>query len=354
MNTRENVIRYTAVTFAGIALCAWILFLPAQTHAQAGLLGIERSLSIRMAPQFPQSGDTVSLTVTSPILDISQSEVTWHSQKETLAEGRGVDTVYITLGALGTETTIEVFVTTSDTNASGRVTIIPTEIDLLVDSDAYIPPFYRGRALPSVGTTVHFEAKPHFILPSGARIANEDIVFTWRKNKEIIPGLSGRGRATARIPIQHMYGSDVVSVDVRTDDYSLSNQATFTLTPIKPIVTLYQNHPLFGLMYHRALGAASAFTENEITFEAVPYFVQADDAADPALTLDWRVNGQAVPSGNTRESSITINADNSSGSALLQLRLTHKTNYFLDSQGSWDITLSSRPPSETQFMKFTP
>ncbi len=331
-----------ASSLVGFVIIAGALFFPTQSRAQIGLPGFEHSLSIRMNPLHPSPGDTVSLKVVNIFLDLPKAEIVWRSDGKILAQGRGVDTADIIVGPLGSETVVEVFATTQDGNASGRIVIIPTELDLLVDSDAYTPPFYRGRALPSVGTTVHLEARPHFILKGGARIPSSDIIFAWRKNGEIISDLTGRGKKTALIPIQHLYGNDRISVEAYTEDHLFSNAATIALTPKKPVVMLYQDHPLYGVMYHRAIDPVSTFTQNEVTFAAVPYFSQATSANDPSLTLQWKVNGDAIPSSASNPSGITINADNSSGIALLQLHTTHKTNYFFDSENSWNITLSSR------------
>ncbi len=352
MKTRSLTTSRRHLVFTALILCAALLA-TSRAHAQSGLLGFERSLVIQMNPQYPRPGDIVSLKVTSPIQDISEGEIAWTTNGKPLSSGTGELTAQIELGPLGSRTVIGVNVITDNGEAFGEMTIIPTEIDLLVDTDAYVPPFYRGRALPSVGTTVYLEAKPRFLLPSGASVPTSDIFFTWKKNNDTLTALSGKGKSVARIPLQNLFGTYVVSVEAYTSDRSLSGRATHTLTHTPPAVLLYQDHPLYGIMYHRALTSPATFSENEITFALVPFFAQATSPNDPGLTFAWSVNGQSIPADANNPSRITINADNSSGEALLKLGLSHKTNYFFSSDTTWNMTLSSREPSSATFSPFT-
>ena len=78
-----------------------------------------------------------------------------------IAQGRGANSASATAGALGTETRIGVTVVAPDgASASTEASIIPTELDLVADSDSYTPPFYGGWPRPSAGTTLHLQSFP--------------------------------------------------------------------------------------------------------------------------------------------------------------------------------------------------
>ncbi len=353
MNTSPNARMRSIRVIAGTLLPLCAILLAAQVHAQIGLRGIENAVSIYLAPAHPVPGDIVRLSVRSPILDLAQSEIVWRSGGKTLAKGEGVDTASITIGALGTVTTVEVVVTTADgATASAKATIIPTELDLLVDSNSYIPPFYRGRALPSAGTAIYLEAIPHFKRSNGSNVDNANIIFTWRKNNEVLGTLSGLGKASASVPVEHLFGRDTISVEARTADGLFSNEATFSFVPVKPFLALYQNNPLSGIMYGQALAPTTFIPESEATFAAVPYFAQATSADDPSLRFDWEVNGQTIPQGASNPSGVTINANNSKGVAFLQLELTHATNFYTYARSSWNITFSVGASTQTPFGTF--
>lgn len=347
MNTLSGNTRRIVRIVGILSMC--VMFLSVQAYAQVGLPGIETAVLITYEPAHPGSGDTVRLKAQSSVLDLEKANVVWRANGKKIAEGAGVDSTSTTVGALGTATEIEVSVAAQDEIvASALVTIVPTELDLLVDSDAYAPPFYRGRAPASAGTNLRLQAIPLFKQPGGPYVTNTNIDFTWRKNGEVIGSASGRGKSSAIIPVQHLFGTDRISVEARSIGGLLVNETSFVFSPAQPILTLYQNHPLLGILYHQALGTATFIPDSEMTFVAVPYFAQAERAEDAALTYAWRVNGRTIPS-ETNQNSITINAENSRGVALLNLELTHATNYYLDAKGSWNITFSADSSTLDQF-----
>ncbi len=338
------------LTAAGILLIVCIALLAPHTYAQFGLLGVEGALSISLVPSHPGPGDTVRLTARSSVLDLRERAIVWRANGKMIAQGVGTDSAEVLAGALGAETDIEVdVILPNEITARARMIIIPTELDLLIDSDSFIPPFYRGRARPSAGTNLRLEAIPRFKRGGGAYVANPDLIFTWRRNGEVIGEVSGRGKSTAIIPAPHLFGTDRVTVEVRTSDGLLSNEAGLSSVSIQPVLTLYQDHPLFGILYNQALGRTTFVPESEMTFAAMPYFAQARRADDQALSFVWRVNDTEVKPGGTNQNKITINAQNSTGVALLGLELTHATNSYVDAKGLWNITFSSGAFLQDQF-----
>jgi len=336
------------VSFLGIflgAICAFAFPL----HAQFGLPGAQHALSISFSPLYPGPGETVSLTVQSPLFDISQSKVLWRANGKIIAQGTGVDSVQVQAGALGAATTVEVAVSTPDgTAASANATILPAELDLLVDSNTYIPPFYRGGARTSAGGELRLEARPRF-RRGGAFVSASELTYTWRRNGEVMGSISGRGKASVIISAPPLFGTDTISVEARTSDGVVSRIQSLTLSSATPILALYENHPLFGILYHRALGPATFIPESEMTFTAVPFFAPARSADDPGLQYAWQVNGVNVASSPSRSNELTINAENSSGRALVGLDLTHATNYYLDARATWNITFSTEGSATNPF-----
>src|SRR3989344_4252761 len=80
--------------------------------------------------------------------------------------------------------------------------------------------------------------------------------------------------------------------------------------------------------------------QTEMSFAAVPYFAEATEANDARLIYAWRINGNEVANDPVRPSEITINAERSSGNALIELALSHATNFFMSSFGRWGVTLA--------------
>jgi len=211
----------------------------------------------------------------------------------------------------------------------------PSPVDLLYDADSYVPPFYRGRALPSAGTTLRLQAIARFGVP------DKEIIYTWRRNGAVESAVSGAGRSSIALPAPTLFGADVLSVDAQAADGSAYGSASITISSVDPQALLYQDHPLFGIEYYNALIDQNSIPDLEMTFAAVPYFAQASDPNDPRLAYAWSVNGAPV-AATSSGSEITINAGNSSGLAAISLILTSPSNFFLRGQGSWDVLFSRR------------
>lgn len=326
----------------------------APVYAQLGIGSIGTNLSIDLSPAYPQPGDTVRLTLQSTSADLVHSTIVWRVNGSIVAQGEGTDSTTVIAGGLGKETDIEVEAVTSDgTSASAQATIIPTEVDLLFGSDSYVAPFYAGRALPSAGTNIILQAVTRFKEPGGSIVTNSDIVYTWRNNGEVLGSLSGRGRSTAIIPVLHLYGANAVSVEAHSSDGVLAGAATLSIPSVVPHLTLYQDHPLYGIMYNSALGPSSFISESEMTFAAAPFFAQARSANDPRLSYAWSVNGSDVAPAPSAPSEITINADRSSGLALVGLELTSSSNFYLDAKDSWNVTFSGANAVQDAFHSST-
>lgn len=326
--------------FVTLAVCTFSLF-AFPVHAQFGLTEVGNALTIGFSPTTPGPGDTVTLSVQSSLIDIQESDILWQANGKTVAQGRGADSARVTAGALGIETRIVVTVVTSDgASASTEATINPTELDLLVDSDSYTPPFYRGWPRPSAGTNLRLQALPRF-KRGNVLVPASELTYTWRRNGEVLGSISGRGRAAALIPVEHLFGTDTISVEARSADDRLSHISSISASANEPLLALYEDDPLYGVLYHRALSASAFISGAEATFAAVPFFAQARSMYDAALHFDWRVNSADIPASQKNPGELTINAENSSGVAFVELEVTHATNFYLSAKGTWNITFSS-------------
>lgn len=314
---------------------------PSVVHAQFGLGNLDASVLIKLSPTYPEANAPVRLTAVSSVLDLSQSTLTWDADGKTIAQGVGAIDADITTKGIGEATAVGLNVIAPDgTLASAEVRIIPSRIDLFFSSDSYVPPFYRGRALPSAGSHLILETKSYFFLPDGTRLPEKNLVYTWKKNGQVMGQYSGKGRSSITIPAPVLYAHDTISVTVASADGLLANQASLAIPVIDPPVVLYEDHPLFGVRFGQALGASASIPESEMTFLAVPYFAPVRSINDPALEYAWRVNGAPISPNAKTPSSLTIDASGSSGEATISLDITHATNYFLDANGSWNVAFS--------------
>ncbi len=341
MNTLLTKNGFFATAFAMVVLFGTLFFATSPASAQF-LSGRGARIFLSLSPEHPQPGENVRITADSSLIDLSRSDIEWSVDDEIITRSSGQKEASITAGPLGSEARVSVVARSLDgTLASGEAFIRPAEIDILWESSSYVPPFYRGRALPSAGTFVRAHAIVRFKPERETQISGSDIIFTWKRNGSVVQSASGRGRSSALLSAPTLFGVDTIEVNAVTIDGALEGQESVRIPSIEPVLTLYKDHPLFGIMYHQALTDTTFVPDIEMAFAAVPYFAEAKSPDDPRLIYSWRINGNDVAADESKRSSLTINADKSAGVAQIGISLKHATNWFMQSSGAWEITFGS-------------
>lgn len=322
-------------------LAVWLILFTAApvTAQQYDIPGASGAVQITMTPVQATPGGTARLTLKSPIFDLENSLISWRVDGELISEGEGVVTVSVQLGAAGETTEVTASVIHGGDDALASVSITPASLDLMWEGDGLSPGFYRGRTLTGVGAKITFVAYPTFVR-DGQRIPEKDLIYTWRRGESILGSLSGRGKSSMSIQ-DSLLSSEVISVEARTADGTISAQASTRLPAPRTQLRLYHEHPLFGTLFHQALGQNTFTSDNEMTFQAIPYFAPAKTANDPALDYGWHVNQTDIAADAKKPSQITINAEHSSGIALIELDVGHKSDYFFGERAAWHVTFSS-------------
>lgn len=317
-----------------------LLFLAgaAFAHAQSAPGG----LALSMTPEYPAPGDTVHLSAASSQIDLERSGIAWYVNGTLTAEGAGKTGIDLTVGPLGSQIDIAAIAQAPDgTTASGGAFIRPAEVDLLWEADSYVPPFFRGRALPSPGTSIRAQAVARIAGPDGALLPESGIVYTWRRNGSVVRSASGRGKSSAVLPAPGRFSADTIAVNASSADGAFEGAASARIPSFEPSLTLYEDHPLFGVLYNDALAASASRSDSEATFAAIPLFAAASSPTDPRLVYAWSVNGKDVPTDSASPAEITISASGASDLAQIVLALTEAGNWSVDSNGAWSILFSS-------------
>lgn len=312
-----------------------LLSVPMIATAQFSLFGSTNDLAIVATPSNPAPNSAVILSLESVLMDLDSADISWTVNGKPVEISGAPNSITVQTGSAGTKLTAAVKVTTSSGEFEKTLAIVPASVDLIVDAVSYVPPFYKGRPLASPGTTMRLLAIPHFADADGTQLSSDAILFTWRQNGSVVA--SGRGKAAVSLPAPGLFGSDIFSVDAKSQSGLYGGSASVQLPGIDPQATLYVSHPLHGIEYFDAIDSQTNVSDVEMTFAAVPYFVEAASPNDARLVYEWAVNGRAVPEASTNASEITINSDNSSGVAALSLDLTSSSNFYLHATQSWNI-----------------
>ncbi len=198
-------------------------------------------------------------------------------------------------------------------------------------NDSYVPNFYKGKALRSEYTSTTLTAIPQ-INYQGTLIQNSELNFTWKVNGKTLQN-SGLGKNQITIKNSLTSNSPEVSIVVTSTRTGLSAQSSLQLPEYESRVLLYENDPLLGILYNKALLSTFSVQNKEVTLKAIPYYFTKD-----ALGYTWKINGNTF-SSTALEDGITLRKDDaSSGSSQLSIFVKSLKNILQKETSNLTIT----------------
>ncbi|MBI1999204.1 MAG: hypothetical protein HYS74_00930 [Parcubacteria group bacterium] len=326
--------------FAKTCIAAFALAFYATVHAQVPNIGV---LTVTATPEFPGARTEVKLTLDTSSVDLNRSTVSWTVGGRRAAEGRGIKTLTVTTGAFGSSLRISATATSPEgRRVVGEITLRPADVDLLWEADTYTPPFYRGKALPSSGSALVITAFPHFVLADGTRVRDNDVIYTWSKNRRVLGGDSGFGKQTLALDGPERFFDAEITVKASSLQGTFTAQRTIRLAAVEPRVLLYRRHPLLGVLYERSLGGTEPLAENELTVRVEPYYFSRDDRAN-GLQYSWELNDEPFLPPQKDTEVVFRSEGGTSGSARVGVSITNAARIFQRAAASLFITFGQSP-----------
>jgi hypothetical protein len=261
--------------------------------------GIVEQVSATMLPSIPQPGDLVQIRVVSYTTDLNKAAIVWTENGQVVAEGAGLLTHSFVAPKAGQKTVV---VMTAAKQGGGTVskkfTVAPAELDLVYEAETYAPPFYRGRTDFTNSSVVRVAALPNFVNPdTGAAISPDDLVYTWRVGGLVDQSISGYGRSTVDIAGKLVSRGLDIEVEAEAVNSPLHARRTLFIQDSAPDVAIYEDHPLYGVLFERATdrGAAYPVGSTEVSLHAVPYSMDAVSLEDSRLKWSWYTDAGKGP-----------------------------------------------------------
>lgn len=302
--------RFLPVAFLGV------LLLPLTAFAQAST----QPLTVDISPLHPRPYDIVTVTPSSNLIDLSASMITVSVNGKAVAESTGAAGVPVQVGALGEATTIKVTAKTGGQTYSATEVVRPADVSLVVEPSAVTHPFYAGGALVAPQGRLRIIALADLRTSASKRLNPADLTYTWQFGDQTLQGESGIGRSILSASAPFRYRDAQITVTVASPDGSLVGEASTVISPVDPVIRIYQVDPLMGPLFERALSGSFTMTNTETTFEAVPYYF------GQLPLLSWTLNSVPQSTGPT----ITAR-ENGAGSGSASLSVNGKDDTALTS-----------------------
>jgi len=286
-------------------------------------------ISLDIEPSSPEAFESVTIDLVTFSIDLDIHHITWLINGEQAVSGVGKKSLTTTVGAYGEATSVQVIIKSQDGRLVRKsLTLRPATVDVLWEAvDSYVPPFYKGKALPSRGAVLKFMAVPNLVIGENHLNASE-LDYTWSWNYKVKPDSSGYNKQFMGIKNIFINREEVVSVKVKNSQANVRGEGSAKLTFIEPEINFYKNFPnSTAYDFSQSLKQPRSSVGEEVALRAIPYFF----SIRPNLTLDslgyqWKVNGEIV-SKNTPENKNLISLISSG-------------------QGTTDVSLSVIQPEE--------
>lgn len=281
-----------------LVLMVVVLLAPGISAAQA--LGDLQSITgsaftLSVSPQYPAPFSQATVSTLSDALDLTNATLTASVAGKEIYKG-AVRTFSVDLGKVGSITAVKVTVTAGGVSSSQTLSIQPQDVVLIAEPLSSAPPLYQGKPFVPLGGDVRVVAVADLRDASGKTSSPASYSYAWTVDGARVADSSGIGKSSIAVASPLPYRAREVSVAVKSAGGNLVGGASFSLTAQKPSARIYENDPLLGIRYERALIGSFSLSGAEATLYAAPFSLPTKNGA-PAV--QWFLNGAPAQTGNS-------------------------------------------------------
>lgn len=272
-----------------------LLLLPSIASAEAlGGLGNTDPFTISISPQYPTPSSSATLSFVSSSLDLTNATLTVSVAGKQLYQG-SVKPVPVMLGKTGSATSVSVTIVSAGTTYKQTVVIQSQDVSLIAEPLSSAPALYLGKPLVPLEGNTRVVAMANIADAAGKIIDPATLSYSWTVDGAQIANSSGIGKWAVIVASPLQYRERAVSVIVQSQMGNLVGGAALSLVPKEPSIRLYENDPLLGIRFNRALVGTFAIRGAETSLYAAPFSLPLL-AGTPLI--QWFLNGTSAQTGN--------------------------------------------------------
>ena len=286
------------------------------------------SILVDVVPENPAPNSNVNITLRSFAANLDSVSISWFVNEKSVLSGIGKKSFSVTAGAAGSEITVLVKVFLPDGEIDKTIIIRPSRMILLWQAnDSYVPPFYKGKALPVADSEIKVVAMPE-IQTTGGMVNPKNMTYFWKKDYGNEQGASGYGKNFFLYVNDFLESSNNVSVEASTVDQKFSSSASIDIGAVSPEILFYKKDNNLGIIWEQALLDGYRIQGEEVIV-AAPYFIAPQDIRRPDLVWNWSINDHTVEAQIGRKNILPLKAEEgTSGTAKLRLDIENKYKIF--------------------------
>lgn len=301
----------------------------------------DSDIAVDIIPEVPGPNQNVKMSISSYATNLNKASVSWTVDGKQLSSGTGKTTFSFTTGDVGSKTEIGIAIVVEEGGRVDKiVTIQPSQVDMLWEaSESYVPPFYKGKALPVQESKVKVVAFP---VEKDGSIVPSTKVYNWKKNYVVDQSNSGYGKNAFIVKNSYLDQGDTVSLTVSSQSGS-GSAGVLSLNYTKPLILVYEKNPSYGLRLNKLLNNGISIGNGEITVSAQPFYFSEykKSTTEKNMTYKWNINGKPVtPPG--KPNILTLRGSTESGLATVSIGITNINTLFQEAKQSFGVTIGNK------------
>lgn len=295
-------------------------------------------ISLQLNPKLPGPLETVEARLNSFAVNLDAAEIFWFVNGVEVASGIGRKNHSFVMGDVNEVVDLNIRVRIPNFGTiDKRVRLRPAGLDLLWEApNSYVPPFYRGKALPAAEGEIRVTAVPHDIS------VTDDYVYTWRRNDLVMQDDSGYKRNAFTMKNNFFNKNFEVQVDVYNRTTGARSQERVIVPRYTPKLLFAVESPLTGLTTYQDRQGDLVVNTSSALLNVYPYYFSTQRGRSfNNLNFAWEVNGEEVLSDNTgafRLNQIVVDPLTAvGGSGRYSVSVTHPTSLLQEVEKSINL-----------------
>ena len=301
----------------------------AQTNIDAF---INTDLALEIQPTFPQPGEQLTLTLNDYGGSYYGASLEWYKDAVNIPSATNQRSLSITAPAIGAKETISIVLKMpSGVTASVKQVIAPIYADIIIEPQTHVPGFYKGRALPSAGSTVNLTA----LLSDGSPLGT-DFIYTWRVNENVLEGGSLRGRNK----ISFVAPQDkelIISLQIAKPSGDILASRSIYIASMRPELHFYEVNALYGVET-RTIRSDFPMIGSSVVIKAEPYYLDSNVFNQPSI-LEWKINQTKVANPNGDPYELTLEKTGYTGRAKMEFHVRSTIDLLQGARGEFNIEI---------------
>ena len=301
----------------------------AHAQTQSTPVGSLNDLSVGVSPEIPQANQVVTLTLKTYLVNLSSADINWSIDGKSAQHGIGIDSFTFTTKDVGMPTKIDVSVLPVNGYVIKKsLTITPSSIDILWEAtDSAVPPFYKGKALPTTEATIKYVAIPNMKTNNGMYVSPKDIIYNWSNNYQLDSKSSGYGKDSYTFKMPFTDQGEIIDVTGQMRGGGLTAQNEIKTSLFDPQIIWYLSSPLYGPQFDKAINTGYTVTSNDVSIFAEPFFASPKNILASNLSYTWELNNQTLDAQTVPNVLILHRNDTNKGDAVVNLTIENSEKY---------------------------